>query len=115
MAEPPGYLFVCTSSRASCPARKSSSAGILAAGIGPLLFNALGHVARYGNRAARPGLSLDEGEGHFDVEFASGLVRRAGHGWAALQLHDTASRSCFEAAPMGRPQVFGDDQVEILT
>src|SRR5438132_7610454 len=101
IAEPSGYL----------------SPGTVTAGIGPLLFNALGHVARYGTRAARraPGLSFDEGEGHFDVEFASGLVRRAGHGWAALQLHDTVCYGCFEAAPMGRPQVFGDDQVEILT
>ena len=87
------------------------------AGIGPLLFNALGYGARYGNRAARraPGLSLDEGEGHFDVESASGLVRRAGQGRAALQFHDTVGHGGFEATPMGRPQVFGDDQVELLT
>jgi hypothetical protein len=85
--------------------------------IRPLLFYALGHVARYCNGAERRvlGFSLDQGEGHFDVEFASGLVRRAGHGRAALQLHDTICHSCFEAAPMGFPQVFGDDQVEILT
>src|SRR5437867_6598063 len=53
IAEPSGYL----------------SPGNVTAGIGPLLFNALGHVARYGTRAARraPGLSLDEGEGHFEA------------------------------------------------
>src|SRR5258705_2664442 len=90
---------------------------IRGAGIRPLLFYALGHVARYRNGAARRvlGFSLNQGEGHFDVEFASGLMSRAGHGRSALQLDDTVCHGCFEAAPMGSPQVFGDNQVEILT
>src|SRR5271157_1172326 len=81
--------------------------GVVVPGTGALLFDALGHVARHGNGAARRALSLslDEGERQFDVEFASRLVRRAGQGRAPLQLHDTVCHGCLEAAPMGRPQV----------
>ena len=54
--------------------------------VGPLLLNALGHVARDGNSASgrAAGFSPDEGESHFNVEFAPGLVRRTGQGRAAL-------------------------------
>ena len=95
----------------------NNAPGTVTAGIDPLLLSALGHVARYGNGAARrpSGLSLDEGEGHCDVESASGLVCRVGQSRAALQFHDTVCHGGFEAAPMGRPQVCGDDQVELLT
>ena len=95
------------------PSEVAPSLGTITARIGALSFDALGHVARYGNCTASraPGWSLDEGESHFDVELASGPVRRAGHGRAALQPHDTAGHGGFEAPPMGRPQMVGDDQV----
>src|SRR5436190_4388358 len=86
-------------------------------GARPLLFNALGHVARSRSRAARrpASLFLGEGEGHFDVKLASRLVRRAGQRWVSLQFHDSVCHGRLEAAPMSRPQVLGDDQIEILT
>src|SRR3989442_10881559 len=95
----------------------SPSFGTVTARIGALSFDALGLVARYGNCTASraPGWSLDEGEGHCDVELTSGPVPRAGHGRAALQPHDTAGHGRFEAPPMGRPQMVGDDQVKLLT
>ena len=57
---------------------------------------------------------LELGEGHFDIKFAPGLVRCPGQSRAALQLHDTPSHGGFEATPVGRPEMFGDDQVDIV-
>src|SRR5207244_11931688 len=95
----------------------SPSFGTVTARIGALSFDALGLVARYGNctGSRASGWSLDEGEGHCDVELASGPVRRAGHGRAALQPHDTAGPGGFEAPPMGRPQRVGEEQAQLLT
>src|SRR5438132_11175223 len=95
----------------------SPSFGTVTARVGALSFDALGLVARYGNctGSRASGWSLDEGEGHLHVELASGPVRRAGHGRAALQPHDAAGHGGFEAPPMGRPQMVGDDQVQLLT
>src|SRR5438445_11897884 len=94
-----------------------ASLGVVTAGVGPLLFHARRHVARYRNCSARRDscASLHEGEGHLDVELASGSVGCTGHRWSALQLRLTIPHGGFEAAPMGRPQVFGDDQVETMT
>jgi hypothetical protein len=82
----------------------------------PLCFDALRHVARHGNRAQRRGLdvALHEGEGHLDIESAAAFMRRAGEGRATLQLHYAACHGGLETAPMRRPQMLGDDQVEVL-
>ena len=62
------------------PALPEKSTARRSGSTGPLLFTALGHVARDGNSASgrAAGFSRDEGEGHFDIEPAPGLVRRTG-------------------------------------
>jgi hypothetical protein len=87
------------------------------AGSQSFLFNPFSHVPRYGDRTYHRSLdfAFDEGKRYLDVEFASGLMRRAGQRCATLQVDDTICHGCSKTAPMTLPQVLGNDQVEILT
>ena len=56
----------------------------------------------------------DHGKAHFDIEFAPRFVQGARQRRAAVQPCRAACHGGVEAAPVCRPQVFGDDQVEAL-
>src|SRR3954462_7331066 len=82
---------------------------------GALSGHAFADVARHGGRAKYVSVVIpDDREGHFDVKLASTLVQRAGQRRAALQLHDAPGHGRFEAGPVSRAQMLGDDEIETL-